>query len=215
MFKQKGGGSKAFWTMLKKTALFSHDGFPYFMTNIGGIDDDWSGREVHSEEPWSYHEVDSTSENWSTWGSSSNLPTYFWVLYCSSIPAKILEEQFSGSPTQRCHRPCQWRSSRPRSPRCEKDLPRLFGRGGGFWNKQIDKREEHIRSLLRRGLRLWTIRQKLWRRHTKSQFILLASMLRPLVPSLTRRSVLRNRQIIMYIVSTPTLIYCTLKMFVW
>ena len=29
MFKRKGGGSKAFWTMLKKTALFSHDGFPY------------------------------------------------------------------------------------------------------------------------------------------------------------------------------------------
>ena len=29
MFKRKVGGSKAFWTMLKKTALFSHDGFPY------------------------------------------------------------------------------------------------------------------------------------------------------------------------------------------
>ena len=29
MFKQKGGGSKAFWTMLKKTALFLRDGFPY------------------------------------------------------------------------------------------------------------------------------------------------------------------------------------------
>ena len=28
MFKRKGGGSKAFWTMLIKTALFSHDGFP-------------------------------------------------------------------------------------------------------------------------------------------------------------------------------------------
>ena len=28
MFKRKGGGSKAFWTMLKKTALFLHDGFP-------------------------------------------------------------------------------------------------------------------------------------------------------------------------------------------
>ena len=29
MFKRKGGGeSKAFWTMFKKTALFSHDGFP-------------------------------------------------------------------------------------------------------------------------------------------------------------------------------------------
>ena len=25
----KGGGSKAFWTMFKKTALFSRDGFPY------------------------------------------------------------------------------------------------------------------------------------------------------------------------------------------
>ena len=29
MFKRKGGGSKAFWTMFKKTALFSRDGFPY------------------------------------------------------------------------------------------------------------------------------------------------------------------------------------------
>ena len=28
MFKRKGGGSKAFWTMFKKTALFSYDGFP-------------------------------------------------------------------------------------------------------------------------------------------------------------------------------------------
>ena len=28
MFKRKGGGAKAFWTMLKKTALFSHVGFP-------------------------------------------------------------------------------------------------------------------------------------------------------------------------------------------
>ena len=28
MFKRKGGGSKAFWTMLKKTALFLKDGFP-------------------------------------------------------------------------------------------------------------------------------------------------------------------------------------------
>ena len=28
MFKRKGGGSKAFWTMLKKTALFLMDGFP-------------------------------------------------------------------------------------------------------------------------------------------------------------------------------------------
>ena len=54
------------------------------MTNIDGIKDDWSGREVHSEEPWSYHEVDSTSENWSTWGSSSNLPTYFWLLFINS-----------------------------------------------------------------------------------------------------------------------------------
>ena len=31
-----GGGSKAFWTMLKKTALFSRDGFP----NDDGNDDD-------------------------------------------------------------------------------------------------------------------------------------------------------------------------------
>ena len=30
MFKQKGGGSKAFWTMLKKTALFLKHGFPYY-----------------------------------------------------------------------------------------------------------------------------------------------------------------------------------------
>ena len=29
MFKRRGGGSKAFWTMLKKTALFLHGGFPY------------------------------------------------------------------------------------------------------------------------------------------------------------------------------------------
>ena len=28
MFKRKGGGSKAFWTMLKKTALFLKGGFP-------------------------------------------------------------------------------------------------------------------------------------------------------------------------------------------
>ena len=29
MFKRKGGGgSKAFWKMFKKTALFLHDGFP-------------------------------------------------------------------------------------------------------------------------------------------------------------------------------------------
>ena len=28
MFKPKGGGSKAFWTMFKKTALFLKDGFP-------------------------------------------------------------------------------------------------------------------------------------------------------------------------------------------
>ena len=28
MFKRKGGGSKAFWTMLKKTALFLRVGFP-------------------------------------------------------------------------------------------------------------------------------------------------------------------------------------------
>ena len=28
MFKREGGGSKAFWTMFKKTALFSRDGFP-------------------------------------------------------------------------------------------------------------------------------------------------------------------------------------------
>ena len=28
MFKRMGGGSKAFWTMLKKTTLFLHDGFP-------------------------------------------------------------------------------------------------------------------------------------------------------------------------------------------
>ena len=28
MFKRKGGGSKAFWTMFKKTALFWNDGFP-------------------------------------------------------------------------------------------------------------------------------------------------------------------------------------------
>ena len=33
MFKRKGrGGSKAFWTMLKKTALFLKDGFPYCHT---------------------------------------------------------------------------------------------------------------------------------------------------------------------------------------
>ena len=33
MFKRRGGGggSKAFWTMLKKTALFLHDGFPYWV----------------------------------------------------------------------------------------------------------------------------------------------------------------------------------------
>ena len=28
MFKQKGGGAKAFWTMFKITALFLKDGFP-------------------------------------------------------------------------------------------------------------------------------------------------------------------------------------------
>ena len=41
MFKRKGGGgggSKAFWTMFKKTALFLHDGFPKAATeNIARI----------------------------------------------------------------------------------------------------------------------------------------------------------------------------------
>ena len=34
MFKRKGGGgSKAFCTMLKKTALFLRDGFPYYTSS--------------------------------------------------------------------------------------------------------------------------------------------------------------------------------------
>ena len=34
MFKRKGGGeSKAFWTMLKKPALFLHGGFPYALVS--------------------------------------------------------------------------------------------------------------------------------------------------------------------------------------
>ena len=40
MFKRKGGGSKAFWTMLKKTALFLMDGFPYHVPG---------GRRSHSD----------------------------------------------------------------------------------------------------------------------------------------------------------------------
>ena len=84
-------GPMSRWTKFAWWESFLGD---FVSTNIDGIKDDWSGREVHSEEPWSYHEVDSTSENWSTWGSSSNLPTYFWLLYYSSIPAKIFEEQF-------------------------------------------------------------------------------------------------------------------------
>ena len=34
MFKQKGGGSKAFWTMLKKTTLSLHDGFPKMKSHL-------------------------------------------------------------------------------------------------------------------------------------------------------------------------------------
>ena len=30
---ERGGGSKAFWTMLKKTALFLHDGFPKYLSS--------------------------------------------------------------------------------------------------------------------------------------------------------------------------------------
>ena len=44
MFKRKGGGSKAFWTMFKKTALFLQLGFPNVMlreVQMPGIGGEW------------------------------------------------------------------------------------------------------------------------------------------------------------------------------
>ena len=64
MFKRKGGGgSKAFWTMLKKTALFSRDGFPYCLVN----------EPVHH-------------------GSSSILLVHFWDTLYTSFAKKLMND---------------------------------------------------------------------------------------------------------------------------
>ena len=75
MFKRKGGGSKAFWTMLKKTALFLKDGFPksqqgFYCTKVRSLSTlvtDWLTIVIET--------------NWLMWPWRCKLNTC-WCCYC-------------------------------------------------------------------------------------------------------------------------------------